>query len=125
MKPVCLVLGAGAGIGGTVAKKFALEGYHSCLCRRSDQDGLDRLVSNIEEKGGSATGYLIKAIEENVRKKVQKMTKQKPWHVEQDNKADWILMDYSDIILHIFQEETRSFYNLEELWGDAKKTSHN
>lgn len=67
----------------------------------------------------------VKAIEENVRKKVQKMTKQKPWHVEQDNKADWILMDYSDIILHIFQEETRSFYNLEELWGDAKKTSHN
>ena len=67
----------------------------------------------------------VKAIEENVRKKVQKMTKQKPWHVEQDNKADWILMDYSDIILHIFQEETRSFYNLEALWGDAKKTSHN
>ena len=66
MKPVCLVLGAGAGIGGTVAKKFAQEGYHSCLCRRSDQDGLDRLVSNIEEKGGSASGYLINAIEENV-----------------------------------------------------------
>ena len=34
-------------------------------------------------------------------------------------------MDYSDIILHIFQEETRSFYNLEELWGDAKKISYN
>ena len=67
----------------------------------------------------------VKAIEENVRKKVQKKTKQKPWHVEQDNKADWILMDYSDIILHIFQEETRSFYNLEELWGDAKKISYN
>ena len=66
MKPVCLVLGAGAGIGGTVAKKFALEGYHSCLCRRSDQDGLNRLVSNIEEKGYSASGYLINAIEENV-----------------------------------------------------------
>ena len=66
MKPVCLVLGAGAGIGGTVATKFAQEGYHSCLCRRSDQDGLDRLVANIEEKGGSASGYLINAIEENV-----------------------------------------------------------
>ena len=66
MKPVCLVLGAGAGIGGTVATKFAQEGYHSCLCRRSDQDGLDNLVSNIEEKGGSASGYLINAIEENV-----------------------------------------------------------
>ena len=66
MKPVCLVLGAGAGIGGTVATKFAAEGYHSCLCRRSDQEGLDKLVSNIEKAGGSATGYLINAIEESV-----------------------------------------------------------
>jgi len=66
MKPVCLDLGAGAGIGGTVAKKFATEGYHSCLCRRSDQGGLDKLVSSIEEDGGSATGYLVNAIEENV-----------------------------------------------------------
>lgn len=65
MKPVCLVLGAGAGIGGTVAKKFAKEGFHSCLCRRSDQKGLDQLVSDIEQEGGSATGYLINAIEDN------------------------------------------------------------
>ena len=66
MKPVCLVLGAGAGIGGTVATKFAKEGYHSCLCRRSNQEGLDHLVKNIEEQGGSASGHLINAIEENV-----------------------------------------------------------
>ena len=66
MKPVCLVLGAGAGIGGTVAKKFAKEGFHSCLCRRSDQKGLDQLVSDIEQESGSATGYLINAIEDNV-----------------------------------------------------------
>jgi len=66
MKPVCLVLGAGAGIGGTVAAKFASEGYHSCLCRRSDQSGLDQMVKNIEEEGGSASGYLVNAIEENV-----------------------------------------------------------
>lgn len=66
MKPVCLVLGAGAGIGGTVATKFAAEGYHACLCRRSDQAGLDQMVKNIEEEGGTASGYLINAIEENV-----------------------------------------------------------
>ena len=66
MKPVCLVLGAGAGIGGTVATRFAQEGYHSCLCRRSDQKGLDKLVGNIEAEGGNATGYLLNAIEDNV-----------------------------------------------------------
>ena len=66
MKPICLVLGAGAGIGWTVAKKFAKVGFHSCLCRRSDQKGLDQLVSDIEQEGGLATGYLINAIEDNV-----------------------------------------------------------
>ncbi len=66
MKPVCLVLGAGAGIGGTVATRFAKEGYHSCLCRRSDQKGLDKLVGNIKTEGGSASGYLLNAIEDNV-----------------------------------------------------------
>ena len=66
----------------------------------------------------------VKAIQENVRKKVQKSVKQKPWHIEEDDAANWILMDYSDIILHIFQEETRIFYSLEELWGDTKMISY-
>lgn len=63
-KPVCLVIGAGAGIGGTVARKFALEGYHAHLCRRSDEAGLQQLVSQITGAGGSATGQLLNAIEE-------------------------------------------------------------
>jgi NAD(P)-dependent dehydrogenase (short-subunit alcohol dehydrogenase family) len=63
MKPVCLVLGAGAGIGGTVARRFAQEGYHAHLCRRSDSAGLDKLVGAIESDGGSATGSLLNAAE--------------------------------------------------------------
>ena len=63
MKPVCMVIGAGAGIGGTVGARFAREGYHAVLCRRTDQDGLDRLVSGIEAEGGSATGFLLNAVE--------------------------------------------------------------
>ena len=70
MKPVCLVLGAGAGIGGTVATKFAQEGYHSSLCRRSDKKGLDRLVNNIKDQGGSANGYIMNAIEDNAIEEV-------------------------------------------------------
>ncbi len=64
MKPVCLVIGAGAGIGGTVGKKFAREGYHVVLCRRSDAAGLQTLVSDIESEGGEATGYLLNAVDE-------------------------------------------------------------
>ena len=63
MQPVCLVIGAGAGIGGTVAKRFAREGYHAVLCRRTDQEGLDRLVADIEREGGGATGFLLNAVE--------------------------------------------------------------
>jgi len=63
-KPVCLVLGAGAGIGGNVAKRFAREGYHACVARRSDKAGLDRIVSDIEAEGGSASGYILNAVDE-------------------------------------------------------------
>ncbi len=64
MKPVCLVIGAGAGIGGNVARRFAEEGYHAVLCRRSDEDGLKRMVAEIQESGGSASGFLLNAAEE-------------------------------------------------------------
>ena len=66
MKPVCLVIGAGAGIGGTVGIKFAKEGYHTVLCRRSDEVGLEKLVRDIQDEGGDATGFLLNAVEDCV-----------------------------------------------------------
>ena len=66
MKPVCLVMGAGAGIGGSVAKKFAGEGYHAVLCRRTDEAGLQKLVGDIQADGGDATGFLLNAVNENM-----------------------------------------------------------
>ena len=64
MKKVCLVIGAGAGIGGTVGAKFAANGYHAALCRRSDAEGLEKLVSGIQEGGGSASGHMLNAVED-------------------------------------------------------------
>ena len=66
MKPVCLVIGAGAGIGGTVGKRFAREGYHAVLCRRTDEAGLAKLVDEIEGAGGSASGFLMNAIADGI-----------------------------------------------------------
>ncbi len=63
-KPVCLVVGAGAGIGGNVAKRFASEGYHACLARRTNRQGLDRLVQEIEANGDSATGHILNVVED-------------------------------------------------------------
>ena len=65
MKPVCLIIGAGAGIGGTVGARFASEGFHACLCRRSDAAGLKKLVTDIQNDGFSASGFLLNAIEED------------------------------------------------------------
>ncbi|MEM1194476.1 MAG: SDR family NAD(P)-dependent oxidoreductase [Pseudomonadota bacterium] len=63
-KPVCLVLGAGAGIGGNTAARFAIGGYHAVLARRSDEEGLKAMVAEIETAGGSATGTLINAVDD-------------------------------------------------------------
>jgi NAD(P)-dependent dehydrogenase (short-subunit alcohol dehydrogenase family) len=63
MKPVCLVIGAGAGIGGSVGRRFAQEGYHAVLCRRSNEAGLQEMVKGIESEGGSASGFLLNAVE--------------------------------------------------------------
>ncbi len=65
MNPVCLVIGAGAGIGGTVGRRFAQAGYHSVLCRRSDEEGLQRLVGQIQEDGNEASGFLMNAADDN------------------------------------------------------------
>ena len=73
MKPVCLVIGAGAGIGGNVGMRFAQEGYHAVLCRRSDEAGLRHLVKSIEEAGGSASGVLLNAAEPDRKKIVQRI----------------------------------------------------
>ena len=65
MEKVCLVIGAGAGIGGTVAKRFAKEGYHAYLARRTDEEGLNKLIKEISDAGGKASGSLLNVIEEN------------------------------------------------------------
>lgn len=63
-KPVFLVIGAGAGIGGNAALRFAAGGYHAVMARRSDEAGLARLVGEIEAAGGSASGTLLNAAED-------------------------------------------------------------
>jgi NAD(P)-dependent dehydrogenase (short-subunit alcohol dehydrogenase family) len=61
---VILVIGAGAGIGGHAAIRFAKGGYHAVLARRSDEESLGRLIDRIEAEGGSATGTLLNAADD-------------------------------------------------------------
>ena len=62
MQRVCLVIGAGAGIGSHVGSRFARAGYHAVLCRRTDEEGLNRAVAGIEAEGGAASGFLLNAV---------------------------------------------------------------
>ena len=62
----------------------------------------------------------VSAILESVKKKVSKSLKEKPSHTEGEENAEWILLDYINVVVHIFQEQVREFYNIEELWGDCK-----
>ncbi|MEE2954421.1 MAG: ribosome silencing factor [Bacteroidota bacterium] len=64
------------------------------------------------------------AIEQKIKKQISELLKEKPWHTEGINTGNWLLMDYSNIVVHIFQKNTRNFYQLEELWGDAEITKH-
>ncbi len=64
----------------------------------------------------------VNAIVNSIQKMVSKELKDKPWHVEGTDNAEWVLMDYVSIVVHVFQKEIREYYNIEGLWGDAKIT---
>lgn len=65
----------------------------------------------------------VNAIVGSVQKTVSKAIKDKPWHVEGSENAEWILMDYVNVVVHVFQKHIREYYDIEGLWGDAKVTA--
>jgi ribosome-associated protein len=61
----------------------------------------------------------VKAIAEEIYEKMKKVHNSVPWHMEGYEARKWILLDYVDIVVHIFDHDTRSYYSLEKLWEDA------
>ena len=66
----------------------------------------------------------IKAIAESILSKVEETSGERPWHKEGFENLEWVLIDYVDVVVHIFQKEKRAFYQLEDLWSDAAKEEH-
>jgi ribosome-associated protein len=62
----------------------------------------------------------LDAIAESVDQEVYKAVKENPWHVEGKSNKEWMLLDYFDVVAHIFRKDRRDFFALEKLWGDAK-----
>jgi ribosome-associated protein len=94
--------------------------------------GEDINILDLREIDNSACDYFVicngnsntqvNAIMNSVQKTVSKSIKDKPWHVEGSDNSEWILMDYVNVVVHVFQKHIREYYNIESLWGDAKIT---
>jgi ribosome-associated protein len=66
----------------------------------------------------------VEAINRSVLETVRKETGEKPWHTEGERNAEWVLIDYVDVVVHIFRRDKRGYYALEDLWGDAIRTRY-
>jgi ribosome-associated protein len=73
------------------------------ICSGNSDKQLDAISDSIDE-------YVFKKIKEN------------PWHSEGKNNKEWMLLDYINVVAHVFKKEKRNFYALEKLWGDAEIT---
>jgi len=62
----------------------------------------------------------VEAIAQSVEDTVEELTGENVWHTDGYRNAQWILLDYSDVMVHVFQKDTRSLYDLESLWADAQ-----
>lgn len=65
----------------------------------------------------------VAAIVSSIRKHVSKELKEKPFSIEGNENQEWVLIDYIDVVVHVFQREIREYYDIENLWGDAKITN--
>lgn len=88
-----------------------------------DLRGIDNTVCDYFVICNGNSNTQVNAITNSIQKVVSKELKDKPWHVEGSENGEWVLMDYVNIVVHVFQKHIREYYNIESLWGDAKITS--
>ena len=98
-----------------------------------EKKALDVVLMDLRDVKNSIADYFvicsgnsdtqIDAISESIEKEIHKHVKQNPWKREGQQNKEWILLDYVDVVAHVFNKEKRKFYGLEELWGDAKITA--
>jgi ribosome-associated protein len=89
-----------------------------------DLQDVDHAVTNYFVVCHGTSKPQLEAISESVIDKSSSRLGAKPWHKEGYENAEWILLDYIDVVVHIFREDRRSFYQLEKLWADAVITRH-
>jgi ribosome-associated protein len=71
---------------------------------------------------GSSTTQ-VQAIAQSVEEQAMKLSQEKPWHIEGQRNSNWILMDYVNVVVHVFEAGARQLYALEDLWSDGELQS--
>ena len=94
-----------------------------------DKKAADIVVLNLKELKNAVADYFIicsansdtqlEAIARSVEEEIEKVTGESPWQTEGRTNREWVLLDYVDVVVHVFLRDRRKFYALEELWGDA------
>lgn len=89
----------------------------------------DIVVLNLKELKNAVADYFIicsansdtqiEAVARSVEEEIEKVTGESPWQTEGRTNREWVLLDYVDVVVHVFLRDRRKFYALEELWGDA------
>ena len=95
-----------------------------------DKKGRDVAILDLRRISGSAVADLFilatsdsdvqtRAIAESVQQKIREEANERPWKKEGLDSLKWVILDYVDVVVHVFDEEKRAYYDLERLWGDA------
>lgn len=97
-----------------------------------EKKATDIVVINLKELKNAVSDFFVissassdtqlEAIARSVEEVVHKVAQQDPWQTEGLTNREWIVLDYVDVVVHVFLKEKRHFYALEELWGDAQIT---
>lgn len=91
---------------------------------RLDLRDLNSSVSDYFIVCNADSSTQVKAIADSVEDEIYKNTQSTPWRKEGLENAEWIILDYFDVVIHIFKTEKRDFYGIEDLWGDAQTTTY-
>ncbi|MBG39547.1 MAG: ribosome silencing factor [Cryomorphaceae bacterium] len=91
------------------------------------------VVLDLRELDGAITEFFVicsgdsdthvDGISNSIDRYVRKNLKEKPWNIEGKTNSDWVLLDYVNVVGHVFYKEKRPFYDIEELWSDATRTN--
>ncbi|MCU0352665.1 MAG: ribosome silencing factor [Cytophagales bacterium] len=98
-----------------------------------EKKAVDIVVLDLRDVKNAVTDYFVicsgnsdtqvDAITNSIEEQVYKSLGEDPWHKEGKVNREWILLDYVDVVAHVFKKDRRSFYALEDLWGDAPATT--